>query len=404
MEKMLEVRQLGKSYERRNGKAPADRTSGLGAVSFHLEKGDVLGMVGRNGAGKSTLLKILAGIIPPTTGTATYKGKLVSILEFGTGFHPDLTGEENVYMNASLMGMRQAETRERFQAILDFSELGDYIHEPVKNYSNGMYLRLAFSVFTHLRCDILLLDEVISTGDFSFRQKCYDRIRQLAAAGTTIVMVSHQPDQIRHLCNKYMWLDKGGIVAFGDEPAILENYLKACVMGFPAAEGEAPTVRDFCLYWQPGFNIKNELRLLRFGLRGKNKRWEDPVLQCDDLEIEIEFEKVDDREQIEIGISILSQFEAWVLADSQGIYYRFHDKVLDRGIYLCRYVVPAGILNFGRYQLGLMISRCQQLIYQHPYMVNFEIPFQEQEGLRNHLAKNMNSIVRPTGNWAIERL
>jgi len=411
MEQVLEVRDISKAYERpaartggNGGPGGPEQGGGLGNVSFQLFRGDVLGVIGRNGTGKSTLLKILAGILLPTAGTAWYRGRLVSILEFGTGFHPDLTGMENIHMNAALLGMNRAEIAQRCGAIVDFSELGDAIYDPVKNYSNGMYLRLAFSVFTHLFCDILLLDEVISTGDFAFRQKCYDRIRDLAAGGTTIVVVSHHPDAIRHLCNKFLWLDKSGMVAFGESPAILDDYLEQCVTNLPSTGEEAVTVDHFCLTWRSGMNIGGEVRMLRFGLRAKGKDWEDPIFQTDDLEMEIEFEKLNDKEQIEIGISILALFEAWVLVDSHAIYYRFHEKVLQPGIYRCRYLVPAGILNFGKFQLGLMVTRSQEMIYQNPFMVNFDILFQEQEGLRNHLARRVTSIVKPTGSWHIEKL
>jgi len=211
MEKIIDVREISKIYRKkgpptnfrealvrgwqkyfRSVKAGTNNpVLALDTVSFELKAGDVLGVIGNNGAGKTTLLKILAGIVKPSRGHIWYRGSLLSILDFGTGFHPELTGRENILLNGSLLGMKRSALQRQYDEIVSFSELGDFINEPVKHYSQGMYLRLAFSVFSHLRSDILLLDEVISVGDFAFRQKCQERINLLARSGTTVILVSH---------------------------------------------------------------------------------------------------------------------------------------------------------------------------------------------------------------------
>jgi lipopolysaccharide transport system ATP-binding protein len=400
MDKIMEVTEISKTYKKEKATIPA-----LQQVSFELSRGDVLGIIGRNGAGKTTLLKILAGIVQPTTGKAVYKGRLVSILEFGTGFHPDLTGKENVFLNARLLGMRDADIRDRFKAIVEFSELEESILQPVKYYSNGMYLRLAFSIFTHLYTDILLLDEVISVGDFSFRQKCHERIGQLAAEGTTILMVSHFPNEVRHLCNKYLWLESGGMAAFGGTPDILEAYLeKNAKSANGREEGSGLSVTRHCLSWPEGYIVKNEVRLFRYGIRAVGKNWDEQILLTDTLEIEMEFEKLKDGHTVEMIISIRSLYEAWVLVDSYGIYTRLEREVIEKGRYSCTCRVPAGMINFGTYQLGLLVSRSKELIYQNPYLLNFNIQFQELEGRNNQLAREVKSIIRPTGDWEIRRI
>jgi homopolymeric O-antigen transport system ATP-binding protein len=184
----------------------------LRGVSFEVAVGDVLGIVGPNGAGKSTLLKILSRITAPTEGFAELNGRVASLLEVGTGFHPELTGRENVYLNGAILGMLRSEIRRKFDAIVAFAEVGKFIDTPVKHYSSGMYVRLAFSVAAHLEPEILIVDEVLSVGDIHFRNRCLGRIRDLHEQGRTVVFVSHDMTSVRQLCNRALMLN-GGVVA-----------------------------------------------------------------------------------------------------------------------------------------------------------------------------------------------
>lgn len=381
-----------------------EETIALEGVSFELEKGDVLGIIGRNGAGKTTLLKMLAGIVQPTAGSITYRGRLVSILDFGTGFHPDLTGRENIYLNGSLLGMSKPELQRKYEAIVAFSELNDCIDEPVKHYSSGMYLRLAFAVFSHLESDIFLLDEVISVGDLPFRQKCHQRISQLAGSGVTLVMASHYPDQIKELCNKCLWLEGGRVQAFGAAGEVLDEYLeKHLINGRVNGEAASFSINNYFLRWHEGLPVKNVIRIFRYGVKARNKREDAPILMTDDLEIDIEFEKLQGGDSVEVTLSILSLYEAWVLVDSYAIYSRFEKQVWQKGRYGCKCFIGGGILNFGIYQLGLLVSRSEELIYQNPYMLNFHIQFLEQDGIRNKLARETKSIIKPIGIWEVEK-
>jgi lipopolysaccharide transport system ATP-binding protein len=185
----------------------ADILWALRDVSFEVKRGDVLGVIGRNGAGKSTLLKILSRITEPTSGWVGIKGRVASLLEVGTGFHPELTGRDNVYMNGTLLGMTKREIDRKFDEIVAFSGVERFLDTPVKRYSSGMQVRLAFAVAAHLEPDILLVDEVLAVGDINFQKKCMGKIGDVANQGRTIVLVSHQMNQMRRLCNRAVWVD-----------------------------------------------------------------------------------------------------------------------------------------------------------------------------------------------------
>lgn len=203
----------------------------LKEVSFEIKRGTVLGIVGRNGAGKTTLLKVLSRITSPTEGFAEIEGRVGSLLEVGTGFHPELTGRDNIYLNAAILGMGKRETGRKFNDIVSFAELEQFIDTPVKRYSSGMYVRLAFSVAAHLEPDILFVDEVLSVGDLAFQKKCLGKMDEVPRSGRTIIFVSHQMNQIRRLCQRVIWIDNGTIRADGPTPEIISSYEAAMSSG-----------------------------------------------------------------------------------------------------------------------------------------------------------------------------
>jgi ABC-type polysaccharide/polyol phosphate transport system ATPase subunit len=193
-------------------------------VSFELRKGEVVGLIGRNGAGKSTLLKILSRITQPTVGSAEIHGRVGSLLEVGTGFHPELTGRENTYLNGAILGMGRKEIDRKFDEIVAFAEVGEFIDTPLKHYSSGMQTRLAFAVAAHLEPETLLIDEVLAVGDMAFQKKCLGKMSEIASGGRTIVFVSHQLNQIRRLCEKVIWLDQGRIFQAGPTAEVAGAY------------------------------------------------------------------------------------------------------------------------------------------------------------------------------------
>jgi lipopolysaccharide transport system ATP-binding protein len=195
-------------------------------VSFEVQQGEVLGIIGSNGSGKSTLLKILSRITEPTAGRAMIQGRVRSLLEVGTGFHPELTGRENIYLNGAIMGMKRREIDSKFEVIMGFAEVGNMIDTPVKRYSSGMYVRLAFAVAAHLEPEILIVDEVLAVGDAAFQRKSLGRMDSMANSGRTVIFVSHSMPTVQALCQRVIWLDKGRIMAMGNADEVVEKYLK----------------------------------------------------------------------------------------------------------------------------------------------------------------------------------
>ncbi len=193
-------------------------------VSLEVKEGEVLGLIGRNGAGKTTLLKILSRITRPTAGWAEIRGRVRSLLEVGTGFHGELTGRENTYLSGSILGMGKREIDRKFDEIVAFAEIDKFIDTPVKHYSSGMYVRLAFSVAAHLEPEILLVDEVLAVGDINFQKKCLGKMGDVARAGRTIVLVSHQMNQMRRLCHRVVWIDAGSIRRDGPTHEVVSAY------------------------------------------------------------------------------------------------------------------------------------------------------------------------------------
>src|SRR5271165_881576 len=193
-------------------------------VSFEVPQGQMLGLIGRNGSGKSTLLKIVAGVYRPTAGKVEVRGSLAPLIELGAGFHHELTGRENILLNGLLMGYSKREMQEREQRIVDFAEIGDFIDAPVKQYSSGMYMRLAFSVATEIDPEILLIDEILSVGDAPFQQKCFDRIRSFRQAGKTIMFVTHSMHQVAKYCDRAILIDHGSVMADGHPDEVIPIY------------------------------------------------------------------------------------------------------------------------------------------------------------------------------------
>jgi ABC-type polysaccharide/polyol phosphate transport system ATPase subunit len=196
----------------------------LNDVSFSLERGQSLAVIGRNGAGKSTLLSLVANLCQPTAGSVTVQGRVAALLELGSGFHPDLTGAENVRLNASLLGLSRGKTEEVFGSVVEFSELSDFMRDPIRTWSSGMIMRLAFSVAIHVDPDILMIDEVLAVGDQRFQAKCLDRILRFWNQGKTLLFVSHFPELVRLLCDQAIWLDQGRLVLSGSPDEVLEAY------------------------------------------------------------------------------------------------------------------------------------------------------------------------------------
>ena len=209
----LKARMVGLFHRR--WRPRVERLRAIDGVSLSIERGEAVALLGPNGSGKSTLLQVIAGILKPTSGSVRTEGRIAPLIELGVGFHPDLTGAENIYLNASLFGLANRETRERYDSIVRFAELEAFIDTPVKNYSSGMYLRLGFAVAVHMEPDVMLADEILAVGDEAFQDKCMRRIAAMRADGMTLILVTHSREQARRFCDRYVQLDHGRIVAEG---------------------------------------------------------------------------------------------------------------------------------------------------------------------------------------------
>ncbi|MCU1239648.1 MAG: transporter related protein [Candidatus Acidoferrum typicum] len=235
-------------------------------VSLEVKQGEVLGLIGRNGAGKTTLLKILSRITRPTEGWAEIRGKVRSLLEVGTGFHPELTGRENTYLSGSILGMSKREIERKFDEIVAFAEIEKFIETPVKHYSSGMYVRLAFAVAAHLEPEILLVDEVLAVGDINFQKKCLGKMGEVAKGGRTVVLVSHQLNQIRRLCERVAWVDGGSIRQSGPTHQVVSAYESAMLTREPESQGphRGPGTKAQFLRWEILESVKDSYTLSTF--------------------------------------------------------------------------------------------------------------------------------------------
>src|SRR5437763_16103246 len=239
-------------------------------VSFEVNRGEVVGIIGRNGAGKSTLLKILSRITEPTEGEVEIAGRVGSLLEVGTGFHPELTGRENVYLNGAILGMKRSEIDRRFDEIVAFSEIERFLETPVKHYSSGMYTRLAFAVAAHLNPEILIVDEVLAVGDAAFQKKCLGKMGDVAGQGRTVLFVSHNMQAVRQLCSRAMWLHAGSVAADGPAAEVTEKYLQASPRAESAADIEGVIRRlppDPAFRWE-SLSLTQEGRAVESFLNG----------------------------------------------------------------------------------------------------------------------------------------
>jgi len=312
-------------------------------INFEIQKGDRIGIIGRNGAGKSTLLKLISEITTPTTGNIKIKGRVASLLEVGTGFHPEMTGRENIYMNGAILGMSRHEIDKNIDKIIDFSEIEQHIDTPVKRYSSGMYVKLAFAVAAHLESEILIADEVLAVGDAAFQKKALGKMGELSTnEGRTVLFVSHNMSAVRGICNKGILLDKGQITRTGDIQSVIEGYMEDSVDA------------QYMDYEQliAGLPEDPSFRFLEIHVRQQGKDITAYVGNGNDIEIEIKYEVL----KCEVGLRVFFD-----ICDASGdlIFRSFNDEqnegnaVVEPGIYVSKVRIPANILGATTYYLIL---------------------------------------------------
>jgi ABC-2 type transport system ATP-binding protein/lipopolysaccharide transport system ATP-binding protein len=304
-------------------------------VSFDVSDGEALGLIGRNGAGKSTALKILSRISTPTKGSARTRGRVATLLEVGTGFQPELTGRENIFLNGTVLGMRRREVAERFDEIVDFSGVERFLDTPVKRYSSGMYLRLAFSVAAHLDPDILLVDEILAVGDAEFQRKCISRITESVQSDRSLVFVSHDLDTLERLCSRVIWLEAGGVRDDGDPHDVIQSYLAASL-----GQADGPSA----VGWTEG-----PLTVKQVTVAGEDHQPTDALPRDREFSIRVEFRL--DEEIPGFDLAIVVSSAAGVVILDQTLQDATRDR-LPVGEHVATLTVPP-ILNVGQFKVGI---------------------------------------------------
>jgi homopolymeric O-antigen transport system ATP-binding protein len=364
-------------------------------VSFEVGRGEVVGLIGANGAGKSTMLKLLARITAPSAGTITLHGRVGSLLEVGTGFHPELTGRENVFLNGSILGMRRGEIQRRFDEIVEFSGVEKFLDTPVKRYSSGMQVRLAFAVAAHLQPEILLIDEVLAVGDAEFQRKCLGKMEEVTKQGRTVIFVSHQMAAVRSLCPRSLVLERGALVFDGPTEDALHYYLSQSAGGRAQVEREqlARLLVSDKLYSSDrvlrcdAVSVVDELGTPRASFRSD-----------EDISVVVDYECLQAVRGLSVVVDLVDRSGATVLR-SESVDDPSVTPDRDRGAYRSTCVLPAGL--FGEAHLVVNVRLSVSLLHTLGYanVLEFDVAFQ---GLNGNL--RAEAILRPTLAWQTEAL
>jgi lipopolysaccharide transport system ATP-binding protein len=356
----IEVRDLGKEYvlgERvtfpslrdafaRRGRSGRERLWALRGATFDIERGEAVGVIGHNGAGKTTLLKLLSRITAPTTGEIRVTGHVGSLLEVGTGFHPELTGRDNVYLNGAILGMRRREIQRKFDEIVDFAGVARFIDTPVKRYSSGMYVRLAFAVAAHLEPDILIVDEVLAVGDASFQRKCLGKMDEARSGGRTVLFVSHNMGAIRTLTPRAIWLDHGGVVDDGPTARVVSDYLASTA----GAESGTVDLSSEALRRTVGKWLARRVRFESLALLTPD---EEPIItvpQTSPLYFRLQFSVHEPVRFLELYIRIKTPDGMRVFTS----FSRQHEETIEPGLYTATCLFDNHRLSEGPYQVELV--------------------------------------------------
>ena len=362
-------------------------------VSFDVQKGHVLGVIGRNGAGKSTLLKILSRVTEPTEGRAEIHGRVGSLLEVGTGFHPELTGRENILLNGAILGMKRSETERKFDEIVAFAEVERFIDTPVKRYSSGMYLRLAFAVAAHLEPEILVIDEVLAVGDAEFQRKCMGKMSDVAQQGRTVLFVSHNMSAILRLTQEALVIEKGKLAMRAPTPEAVDYYLSH---GFSQEGHYTWPVEDIPVDAYP-------FRPIALRVRSPRGDISDTVRSTDPTTIEVEYSLKEAVTGLRVGIYLMSTHGEFIFTsfdtDQPGLYDRYAAR--PAGHYFSRCVIPADFLNEGRFVVGVNASSFRIKRYFHEdQALTFAVDGAGAPGMQ--WSEPRLGPVRPRLDWDIE--
>ncbi len=359
-------------------------------VSCEVRQGEIVGIIGQNGAGKSTLLKILSRITVPTSGRAEIYGRVGSLLEVGTGFHPELTGRENIYLSGAVIGMKKEEIRRHFDSIVDFAEIEKFLEVPVKRYSSGMYVRLGFAVAAHLEPEILLVDEVLSVGDVAFQKKCLAKIGDAAKGGRTVLFISHNMIAVNSLCERVIWVDGGRIVEDGPTAQIVTRYLSGYEKGADLSEEVWDDISE-----APGNDM---VRLHRVRVLRQDGRLSDPLTMETPFQVEVEFWNLVADAHLHIALYLYT--EEGVIAFATG---KPNNRPMPAGKLRSICSVPGDLLNSGSHRFVVFaVKDISSIIYSYESRVAINIhDMRERQGSWFGRAPG---VVQPVLKWTTEYL
>ncbi|MCB2213814.1 ABC transporter ATP-binding protein [bacterium] len=389
------VRRIGRAF-RRGSEGRYDDPGHIWAlrdISFEVQAGQVLGIVGRNGAGKSTLLKVLSRVTDPTEGFGEIHGRVGSLLEVGTGFHPELSGRENIYLNGAILGMHRDEIDRKFDEIVEFSEVSKFIDTPVKRYSSGMYLRLAFAVAAHLEPEILVVDEVLAVGDAEFQRKCLGKMSDVAQEGRTVLFVSHNMSAILRLTQEALVLDAGKIVMRAPTPEAVDAYLN---MGLTKQGERSWTESELS-------GVDAAFKPLAMRVRNPSGQVVDTVISAEGFTIEMEYELKQAISGLRVGIYLMTTRGEYVFTsfdtDSPALFETYAARPAGR--YISRVQIPPNLLNEGRYVLGVNASAYRiKRYFQDDKALTFTVDATGAPGM--HWPEKRLGPVRPELAWSID--
>lgn len=409
---IIKVENLGKKYQigsRESYYSLRDKISGifdfknrknieinefwaLKDINFEVKQGESVGIIGRNGAGKSTLLKVLSQITPPTTGKITMRGRVASLLEVGTGFNPELTGRENIFLNGAILGMTREEIKRKFDEIVAFAEIEQFLDTPVKRYSSGMYMRLAFAVAAHLESEILIVDEVLAVGDAQFQKKCLGKMNSLAKnEGRTVLFVSHNMGAIKQLCTKVIYLDKGFINNIGSTNKIIDIY-------------EKKTVKSVNGVWIN--EIYNEDAVIEeIKICDEKDNIRNNFFNDEDIKIKMKIKILEQLTALKVGFDLVRNSEVvfrtqQVDGDIKNIYNKNDECEL-----VCR--VPKLLLNAGEYLIfPLLTIHCIKSLMPYEPVLSFDVKINAKKNIFHYVLNENNhpGYVFPMLNWSIKNV
>ncbi len=360
-------------------------------ATFEIRGGEVVGIVGRNGAGKSTLLKLLSRITEPTSGQAEIHGRVGTLLEVGTGFHPELTGRDNIYLSGVILGMKKAEIDRRFEEIVEFAGIGKFVDTPVKRYSSGMYVRLAFAVGAHLDPEVLIVDEVLAVGDQQFQQKCLDKMQEIGGQGRTVIFVSHNMQAVTRLCQRVLLLDKGYVVADGPAAQVVGTYLHQGAAGGPS--------REWALGDEGPGDSTARLRALR--IRNRAGEISEVVDIREDFTIEMEYE-VHRADRALIPNFVVTNQEGLDLFESFELDPRWRRRIRPEGWYLSQARIPGNFLPEGTFFISpacFSLTPHEVQFYERDVVAFQVVDRALGDSARGDYTGEMLGVMRPKLEW-----